>query len=188
MSSQVKTYLTPEEYLAIERQAEYKSEYFNGEMFAMTGASTQHNQITSNLIRVLGNQLLDRPCNVYGSDMRVRVSSAQKYTYPDVIVTCGQRIFEDKETDTLLNPIIIIEVLSKSTEGYDRGQKFEYYQLIESFTDYILITQQPYRVEHYVKQEQGRWTYYDLRSADDVLRLDSVGCEVSLKDIYLKVE
>jgi Uma2 family endonuclease len=188
MSSQPKTRLTPEEYLAIEREAEFKSEYFDGEMFAMTGARENHNLICANITRVLGNQLVDRPCYLYPSDMRIKVASVEKYTYPDVAVVCGERIFEDETRDTLLNPMVIIEVLSKSTEGYNRGEKFEYYKLIQSFTDYVLVNQKPYRVEHFAKQEPGRWTYYDLTTAEDVLRLDSVGCEVSLKDIYLKVE
>ena len=188
MSSQPKTRITPQEYLAIEREAEFKSEYFDGEMFALAGARENHTLICSNLARFLGNQLADRPCYVYPNEMRIKVVSVEKYTYPDVAVVCGERFFEDETRDTLLNPMVIIEVLSKSTEGYDRGAKFEYYQLIESLTDYILITQKPYRVEHFVKQQQGRWTYYDLRSADDILKLDSVGCEVSLNDIYLKVE
>jgi Uma2 family endonuclease len=188
MSTQPKARLTPEEYLAIERAAEYKNEFFNGEIFAMTGASRQHNQITVNFVRVLGNQLLESPCNVYASEMRVKAISAQNYMYPDVVVTCGQTFFEDQEMDTLLNPKVLIEVLSPSTAAFDRAEKFAYYKLIESLTDYVLVNQKPYRVEHFVKQEQGRWTYYDFTSADEVLRLDSVGCEVLLKDIYLKVE
>src|SRR5215211_3382177 len=152
MSSQRKTLLTPEEYLAVERRSEVRSEYLAGEVFAMVGASKRHNLIVSNLIRVLGNQLLDRPCNVYPSDMRVKVSRIGKYTYPDVVVACEEEEFDDEERDTLLNPLVIIEVLSESTEAYDRGRKFEHYQYIESLTEYLLVSQEPYRVEQYVRQ------------------------------------
>ena len=141
MSYQRKSLLTPEEYLAIERKSETKGEFYSGEVFAMVGASKRHNLIAANVIRVLGNQLLDRPCNVYPSDMRVKVSATGKYTYPDVVVACEEELFDDEEKDTLLNPVLIIEVLSESTEAYDRGKKFEHYQYIESLTDYLLVTQ-----------------------------------------------
>ncbi|HEX7956720.1 MAG TPA: Uma2 family endonuclease, partial [Pyrinomonadaceae bacterium] len=124
MSSRRKTLLTPDEYLAVERGSEVKSEYLAGEVFAMVGASRRHNLIASNIIRVLGNQLLERPCNVYPSDMRVKVGAIGKYTYPDVTVACAEEMFDDAEQDTLLNPLVIVEVLSESTEAYDRGKKF----------------------------------------------------------------
>ncbi|HEX8921122.1 MAG TPA: Uma2 family endonuclease, partial [Pyrinomonadaceae bacterium] len=136
MSSQRKTLLTPEEYLALERKSEIKHEYYAGEMFAMVGASKRHNLITTNIIRSLGNQLLERGCNVYASDMRVKVSATGKYTYPDIVVACEEEKFDDAENDTLLNPVVVIEVLSEFTEAYDRGKKFEQYQNIESLTDY----------------------------------------------------
>src|SRR5215210_8320716 len=151
MSHQRKTLLTPEEYLAIERKSEIKHEYFAGVMFAMVGASKRHNLITANIIRVLGNQLLDRPCNVYPSDMRVKVSVTGKYTYPDVVVACEPEQFDDAENDTLLNPVVIVEVLSASTEAYDRGKKFEQYQQLGSLTDYLLVAQEPHRIEQYVR-------------------------------------
>src|SRR5213079_838230 len=116
MSSQRKTLFTPEEYLSAERKSEIKHEYFAGEIFAMVGASKRHNLITANIIRILGNQLLDRPCNVYPSDMRVKVSATGKYTYPDVVVACEEEKLDDAKNDTLLNPVVIVEVLSESTE------------------------------------------------------------------------
>lgn len=119
--------LTPDEYLAIERQAKLKSEYFDGEMYAMAGASREHNIIVANLIRLLGNQLVEKPCTVYPSDMRVKVTEMGKYTYPDVVVACEEELFEDDHNDILLNPILIIEVLSDNTEAYDRGKKFKHY-------------------------------------------------------------
>src|SRR5205085_5334550 len=127
MSSQ-EVYYTPEEYLILERQAEYKSEYFNGEIFAMTGASRRHNLVAANVLASLHGQLRKRPCEVYSSDMRVKVSPTGLYTYPDVVVVCNDPLFDDKQKDTLLNPTVLIEVLSKSTASYDRGEKFEHYR------------------------------------------------------------
>jgi Uma2 family endonuclease len=187
MSHQPKTLLTPEEYLALERKSETKSEYYAGEVFAMVGASKRHNLIAANIIRVLGNQLLDRPCNVYPSDMRVKVSATGKYTYPDVVVACEEEKFDDEEKDTLLNPVVIIEVLSESTEAYDRGKKFEQYQHIESLTEYLLITQDRYRVEQYVRQSNREWRYSEYHSADDVVNVSVIGCQLPLKDVYAKV-
>jgi Uma2 family endonuclease len=188
MSSQPKTLLTPEEYLAVERKSEIKHEYYAGEIFAMVGASRRHNIIAANIIRVLGNQLLERPCNVYPSDMRVKVSATGKYTYPDVAVACDEELFDDAEKDTLLNPVVIIEVLSESTEAYDRGKKFEHYQHIESLTEYLLVAQEPYRVEQYVRQSNNReWRYSEYHDAGDVVKLSVIGCELALKDVYAKV-
>jgi Uma2 family endonuclease len=135
MSYPPKHVLTPAEYLALERKALYKSEYFAGEMFAMAGASRRHNLIVANIIRVLGNQLLERDCNVYPSDMRVKISKIEKYTYPDVVVACGKEVFEDEENDTLLTPVVIIEVLSESTEAYDRDKKFAWKRYSEGLED-----------------------------------------------------
>lgn len=187
MSSQRNTLLTPEEYLAAERKAETRSEYFGGEMFAMVGASKRHNLIAANIIRVLGNQLLERACNVYPSDMRVKVSATGKYTYPDVVVACEPELFDDAENDTLLNPVVIIEVLSASTEAYDRGKKFEQYQQIASLTEYILVAQEPYRIEQYVRRSDKEWRYSEYHVAEDVIKISVIGCEIALKDVYAKV-
>ena len=188
MSSRRKTLISPEEYLAIERRSETKHEYFAGEIFAMVGASKRHNLIISNIIRILGNQLLDRPYNVYPSDMRVKVSATGKYTYPDVVVACEEEKFDDSENDTLLNPVIIIEVLSESTEAYDRGKKFEHYQSIESLTEYLLAAQTPYRIEQYVRQNNREWKYSEYHSPEEVVKINVIGCELTLKDVYAKVE
>jgi len=187
MSSQRETLLTPEEYLALERKSEIKHEYFGGEIFAMVGASKRHNLITANIIRVLGNQLLDRPCNVYPSDMRVKVSATGKYTYPDVVVACDEERFDDAEKDTLLNPVVIIEILSESTESYDRGKKFEQYQQIESLTEYLLVTQEPYRIEQYVRRSNSEWRYSEYHDSEDIVKISVIGCELALKDVYIKV-
>jgi Uma2 family endonuclease len=200
MSSQPKTYLTPEEYLAIERKAETKSEYFNGEMFplrgaskphdvfAMVGASRKHNLIAANIIIALGQQLRNKPCELYPSDMRVRVPATGLYTYPDVVVACGEPKFEDDYFDTLLNPVLIVEVLSPSTASYDRIKKFGYYRTIESLSEYLLIAQDEYKVEQYVKQADGRWLLSDIRLLESVVELPSVQCTLRLADVYAKVE
>lgn len=187
MSYQPEHILTPEKYLAVERQAECKSEYFAGEMFAMAGASRQHNLIVSNLIRILGNQLLEHNCNVYPSDMRVKISKIDKYTYPDIVVACGEEEFEDNESDTLLNPVVIIEVLSESTEAYDRGKKFEHYQYLESLAEYVLVAQESYSIERYVRQNDETWSYRGFHSVDDVVPLRTIHCQLSLQDVYAKV-
>ncbi|MBF0241109.1 MAG: Uma2 family endonuclease [Desulfamplus sp.] len=185
--------ITPEEYLNLERLSEFKNEYFNGEMFAMAGASREHNQISSNIIRVLANQLLDTQCTVFASDMKIKIDAIGKYTYPDVVVVCGGGQYEDDFNDTLLNPIVIMEILSKSTEGYDRGDKFYHYQLIDSFIEYILISQNFYRVEKFVRQIDGTWIYSKYNNPQDVVKVESlkaispIKCEITLEEIYQKV-
>ena len=187
MASHPKNRLTPQEYLALERKAEYKSEYFDGEVFATSGASRAHSLVVGNVVRTLGNQALGRDCNVYPSDLRVKIERTGKYVYPDVVITCGQEQFEDEELDTLLNPVLIVEVLSDSTEAYDRGKKFEHYQFIESLAEYVLIAQDHARVEQYAKQKDGTWAYSDSRSPADVVHLAAIGCEMVLEDVYAKV-
>ncbi len=188
MSSNPKTLLTEEEYLAIERQAEFKSEYLAGEMFAMAGASRRHNRIVTNLVANLDNQLRERPCNVYSNDMRLKVQSTGLFTYPDVVVTCGEEKFADGENDILLNPLIIVEVLSDSTEAYDRGKKFESYQSIESLKEYLLVSQNSRRVEQFVRQSGKNWTYSEAHEPGETIKIQSIECELELEDIYLKVE
>ncbi|MDT4953495.1 MAG: hypothetical protein QOJ02_1633 [Acidobacteriota bacterium] len=188
MSSQPKTYLTPEEYLAIERQAEYKSEYLAGEVFAMVGASRKHNLITANIIVALGQQLKDKPCELYPSDMRVRVPATGLYTYPDVVVACNEPKFDDDSFDTLLNPILIVEVLSPSTASYDRTRKFGHYRKIESLAEYLLVAQDEYKIEQYVKQPDERWLLSDISSLEGTVELASIQCTLKLADVYAKVE
>ncbi len=189
MTSQPKSCLTPEEYLAIERQNEYKSEYIDGEMVAMVGASRRHNIITFNVVKVLGRQLEGRPCEGYANDMRVKIASRREYayTYPDVVIVCGEPQFEDGHLDTLLNPTVLIEVLSESTERYDRGKKFSFYRTIESLAEYVLIAQDEYRIEQYVRQPDGRWMLSDHRLPEDVVNLASIQCALALREVYDKV-
>ena len=187
MSHYPKTYLTPEEYLAAEREAEYKSEYLRGETFAMVGASRKHNLIAGNVFGELRQQLKGKTCEAYTNDMRVKISSVGLYTYPDVVVVCGEPDFEDNYIDTLLNPTLLVEVLSESTESYDRGKKAGFYRTIEPLAEYLLIAQDEYRVEQYVKQGDGRWLLTEARSTDGVVVLDSIQSALALKDIYDKV-
>ncbi len=187
MVSNPKTFLTPEEYLAIERQAEVKSEYWNGEMFAMVGASRKHNLIATNVVIELGLQLKRKPCELYNNDMRVRIPATGLYTYPDVTVVCGEPQFEDQQVDTLLNPLLIVEVLSASTQNYDRGQKFSNYRTIESLAEYLLISQNEYRIEQSVKQADGRWLLTDIRTLEGVVELASIPCQLALREVYDKV-
>jgi Uma2 family endonuclease len=187
MSRQVKTYITPEEYLAIERAAEYKNEYVNGEIFAMTGASRKHNLIAGNIFGELREQLKGKPCEVYPGEMRVKAPAARSYVYPDVVVACGDPQFEDGYLDTLLNPTLVVEVLSKSTESYNRLAKSAYYRTIESLVEYLLIAQEEFRVEQYVKQADGRWLLSDVRSLENAIELEGIGCSLALRDIYERI-
>ena len=178
-------YITPEEYLALERRAEYKSEYIYGEIFAMSGASNAHNIITVEITTELNIQLRQRGCFVYSGDMRVRTSPIGSYFYPDVVV-CGKPRFEDNVFDTLLNPILIVEVLSPSTEAYDRGEKFAHYQELTSLQEYILVSQDRIRVEHHHLTET-QWVGKTFETPEDVLKLNSIECELPLQDIYTRV-
>lgn len=187
MSRQIKPYITPEEYLALERKADYKSEYLHGEVFAMTGASRQHNLIAANISRTLGNQLVDRPCELYVSDMRVKVTASGLYTYPDLAVVCDEPKFEDGYLDTLQNPTLLIEILSTSTERYDRIAKSDYYRKLESLAEHLLVAQEEYRVEQYTRQPDGHWIFVETSSLDGVVDLQSINCSLQLVDVYKKV-
>ncbi len=188
MSTQPKTFLTPEEYLEIERNAEYKSEYFNGEMFAMAGARAAHNLLVANLVFELVRQLRPRRCPVYPSDMRVRVKPGGLYTYPDVIALCGDPQFLDDRQDTLLNPQLIVEVLSASTEAYDRGRKFEQYKAIGSFCEYLLVASDRVHADLYTRQPDGRWILTSADTLEDSLTMESVGAQLRLSGLYENVE
>lgn len=188
MSRQIKPYVTPEEYLALERKAEYKSEYLHGEIFAMTGASRKHNVVSTNIVRVLGNQLTTKPCEIYANDMRVKVAAAGLYTYPDIAVVCGEPKFEDDYLDTLQNPTLLIEILSKSTERYDRIAKSGYYRTLDSLAEHLLVAQEEYRIEQYTRQPDGHWILAETSSLEGVVELRSIDCSLALIDVYRKVE
>ena len=188
MSTSPKTYLTPEQYLEIERQAEFKSEYYQGEMFAMAGAVQAHNLLTGNAFASLHAQLRGRRCEVYSHDMRVRVSATGLYTYPDLVVVCGEPKFLDERRDTLLNPTVIGEVLSPSTEAYDRGKKFAHYRTLESLREYFLISSDRVQIERYSRQASSQWLLTAVNRLEDIIELESAGCTLSVADVYERVE
>ncbi|MFO0890054.1 MAG: Uma2 family endonuclease [Isosphaeraceae bacterium] len=187
MSTAEESKYTPAEYLAFERNSPIRHEYHRGELFAMTGASREHNLISLNLGREISGQLIDRPCEAYVSDMRVQVEATGLYTYPDVVVVCGQPEFEDKQVDTLLNPTVVFEVLSESTEAYDLGVKFGNYRRIRSLREYVLVSQDRMMVERFARRG-GEWVLTDYSQPDQSLELDSIGCKVVLERIYAKVQ
>jgi Uma2 family endonuclease len=181
-------YVTPEEYLAAERRAKVKSEYLSGQVYAMAGGSEAHNTVTVNVTTSLNVQLRDRPCRVYASDMRVQVSTTGLYTYPDVAVVCGEREFMDDRRDTLLNPIVIFEVLSPSTSDYDRGEKFAHYRRLPSLAEYVLVAQDRYRIEHYLRRSEEQWLFSEVSGPKATLNLVSIDCRLPLAEIYAKLD
>jgi Uma2 family endonuclease len=187
MSAVPKTRLTPEQYLAIERKAEFKSEFYNGEMFAMAGASEPHNRIVQNLNIEVGSRLKGSGCHSYSSDMRVKVSRTALYTYPDLVIVCGKPELEDAELDTLLNPQILIEVLSESTASYVGGKKFRHYQQIESFQEYVLVAQDEPVVERFVRQPDGTWVHSFVEGLDREFAFATVPVQIPMADIYAGV-
>jgi len=181
----VKTW-TPQEYLLWEETQSTRHEYLNGQIFAMAGASAEHNDIVANLLGALGNELRDKPCRARGLDQRVKIPETGLYTYPDVLVVCGQPEYEDEKRLTLLNPTVIVEVLSDSTESYDRGKKFRHYRSIPSFRDYLLVAQDTVWVEHYVRSSEGGWILHDTLPGG-TLTLASCGVQLRVDELYLKV-
>jgi Uma2 family endonuclease len=179
-------YITPEEYLAAERAADHKSEYFNGQVFAMAGCSPAHNRITINLIREIDTLLLDGPCVTYNSDQRVKIPATGLYTYPDLVVVCGEAEYDQPDPETLLNPTLIIEVLSPSTEAYDRGAKFAHYQSLPSLREYVLVAQDRARVERYVRRQQT-WELFNYEGLGAALSLGCAGGDITLARIYNRV-
>ena len=179
--------LTPEQYMALERKATIKSEYLNGHIYAMAGASREHNLITINISSGLHVQLADQSCEAYVNDMRLKISPTGLYTYPDVVAVCDEPRFEDTDFDTLLNPIVLVEVLSPSIEAYDRSEKFAHYRRLKSLQEYILVAQDRVRVEHYLRQGV-QWLLTGLSDLDDVLYFTSIGCNLPLREIYAKVK
>jgi Uma2 family endonuclease len=188
MSSQRTTLLSPEEYLELERRAERKSEYFHGEMFAMAGASYEHFIIVSNLVRELGNRLDAGPCSTGSSELRLRVAPNGLYTYPDVMVICGEPQFVDGRRDTVVNPTLIVEVLSESTQAYDRGKKFEQYRTLPSLREYLLVAQDAPRIEQFARQPDDSWPLIESGGMDASIQLASIGCVLPLAKIYNRID
>jgi Uma2 family endonuclease len=177
-----------EDYLAAEREAEIRHEYVDGQVFDMVGATENHNIIVANLTALLVNQMKGRPCLVYATDMKVRIDVADACKYPDVTALCGERKFFNDRRDVLLNPSLIIEVLSDSTEAYDRGENFALYRQLPSLREYVLVSQARWRVEVYARQPDGRWLLTEYSGANDEVPLETVDCVLSLQEIYDKTE
>jgi len=180
--------LTPEQYLEIERKAEFRSEYYQGEMFAMSGATITHTALVVNIAVDLAPQLRPGPCRVYTQDLRVQVSATGLYTYPDLVIACREYRLLDARQDTLLNPVVIIEVLSESTEAYDRGKKFGHYRTLESLQEYVLVAQDRVQVERFTRQPGEQWLLTAANRLEDTIALESVGCQLHLADIYEGVD
>jgi len=180
------THYTAEDYLTLERRAFYKSEFHNGQIYAMTGASREHNLVSGNIYRELSLQLKKRTCEAYSNDMRVKAAEANSYHYPDIAVVCGTPQFEDSHVDTLLNPTLLIEVLSPSTEAYDRGGKFAHYRKIATLREYLLVSQDQPSIERYARQGDV-WILTEAVGLEASVPLESIDCVLSLREVYDKV-
>lgn len=178
---------TPEEYLALEEKAEFRSEYENGEIVAMAGGSLNHTQITFNVAKALDRQIAGK-CRILPTEMKVWVQKRGKFYYPDITIVCGKPQFHQNRTDTIVNPQILVEVLSKSTEAKDRTEKFWSYQLLDSFQEYILVSQDKTAVEQFVRQADGSWRYLAVIGEESVLRLMTVEAELNLQEVYQAVD
>ncbi|MEZ4668251.1 MAG: Uma2 family endonuclease [Anaerolineae bacterium] len=178
---------TVEEYLAFERSSDTRHEFLSGEIFMMAGASERHILITGNTFGSLYTQFRKRDCRAYATDMRVKVSATGLYTYPDIVAVCGTPRFADDKNDMLLNPTLIVEVLSPSTKDYDRGEKFFHYRTLESFQEYLLVAQDSIHVEHYSRNPDNTWLLEETNLADATISLKAVGCTVLVADLYEKV-
>ena len=189
MTAQPQREISPEEYLELEREADYKSEYYQGEVFAMAGAGRNHNRITENLSISIGSFLRGKSCRTYSSDLKIYIPDNGLYTYPDLLVVCGKEQFVDDKTDTLLNPRIIVEVLSKSTGSYDRGEKFQLYRSIPSLEEYVLIDSQRIAAEVFRKSEKGFWSLMsESYTLEGSIELASIGLTLPMRDIYDQTE
>jgi Uma2 family endonuclease len=182
----VKKAWTPEEYLAWERRQPDKHEFHGGDVFDVVGATFEHNQIVANILGELRAALRQKPRRVCASDLRVKVPATGLYTYPDASVVCGRPVFEDDKLDTLLNPLVLVEVLSESTEDHDRGTKFTNYRSIPSLRDYVLASTDQVLVEYHTRREDGAWVLRELR-AGERFTIESLGCELAVDELYLKV-
>ena len=189
MSAAPRRKFTEEEYLATERGADFRSEYHDGEIFAMAGATYPHNRVKDNLARHIGNQLAGTPCFPLTSDMKVKVTKTRRYLYPDILVICGQPLFPNAETtDVILNPIMVVEVLSPSTELYDRKTKLKHYTKIETLKEVVLLSQYEPLVERYVLHASGDWVWIETSGLESELIFDAIAVRVPLRQIYEGVD
>src|SRR6266404_879373 len=180
--------LSEVEYLRLERKAETRSEYFGGEVFAMAGGTRSHSLIATNLLRELSSRLKTTDCVAYNSDLRLKVEATGLLTYPDISVVCGDQRFLDEQEDTLLNPSVVIEVLSDSTEAYDRGKKFEHYRQIPSCCEYLLVSQKEPRIEQFTRQPDGQWTLKEAAGLSAEIKLSSLGITLKLREVFAKAK
>ncbi|MGD9972731.1 MAG: Uma2 family endonuclease [Desulfatirhabdiaceae bacterium] len=188
MTAQPKPFISVEDYLAQERSGDTRNEYFAGDVFAMAGGSEAHNLIMGNTHASLHAQCRKRDCRVYAADMRVKISQINLYTYPDIAMICGPPQFEDDHRDTLLNPTVIIEILSPSTESYDRGKKFQNYRMIPSLQEYLLISQNARHIDHYIRQSIHHWLFSEIGGNDGDILMPSVESRLNLSDVYEKTD
>ncbi|MBN2885831.1 MAG: Uma2 family endonuclease [Chromatiaceae bacterium] len=189
MSAAPQPCLSFDDWLAMERAAtDQRSEYVAGEIFAMAGGSEEHNLIVANVVREFGNQLKGRPCRVYPSDMKVHIAAADVGAYPDVMVICGERAFHDGRRDVVTNPVLIVEVLSDSTEAYDRGDKFRYYRSLPSLQAYLLLSQERMQAELFERRPDGTWSLSTYQEPSDAIPLPVIEAELALAEVYDKVE
>jgi Uma2 family endonuclease len=188
MTQAIRKIYAPQEYLALEEKALYKSEYFRGEIFQMAGATGRHNQISANIVTILNNALFDKDCIVYPSDMRILVQANGLYTYADALVVCGEVAYIPNREDTLTNPILITEVLSPSTRNYDKGDKFTLYQELESFKVYLIIEQSSIRVDYYCKRDDGSWQLRTYTNLENIIEIEPLAIDLPLSRIYNKVK
>ena len=188
MQKYAEKYYTPQEYLALEEGAEYRSEYYKGEIFAMAGASKNHNRIIGNLYLKLSASLADSKCEAFMTEMKVWIEEKDLFTYPDLVVVCGKSEFYPERDDTITNPIVIIEVLCDSTRNYDRVEKFEFYRALPTFQEYVLVDQYRIHVEHFYLEDKGKWIYTDYSDKNDVLKFHNIAFQISIKDIYNRVD
>lgn len=188
MTAQPRRSITEEDYLAFELASLSKHEYYQGEIVAMTGGTESHNLLAGNIYAALHGQLRQRPCRVYNSDQRIKVVASGLYTYPDVTVVCGSPQFTGSGRLTIINPTVIVEVLSPSTERYDRGMKFRHYRMIPTLQEYVLVSQTDQRIEHYLRQADGGWHLTEAIGMAAMVKLPSIACQLSVADVYEKVE
>lgn len=188
MSTQPDPHWSPREYLVIERDSEMRHEYLAGQIFAMGGASRNHNLITLNIGSQLHAHFRGKTCETYVNDMRVKVDSSGLFTYPDIVIICNKPQFEDDEVDTLLNPQVLIEVLSQSTESYDRGKKFEHYRQLPSLEEYLLVSQDEPHIEHFVKQSEDHWLLSEATGLDASICLPTIDYRLQLAEVYAKIQ
>jgi Uma2 family endonuclease len=188
MSTHAVPYLTPEQYLEIEEANQFRSEYIDGGMFAMAGATRNHGRVVGNAFAILREQLRGRRCEAASTDLRVYCPEGRMFTYPDVVVTCGPDMFLDNRRDTITDATMIVEVLSPSTCNYDRGEKFRYYRSLASFCEYLILAQDEFRAEHHVRQPDGSWLFREYTSPATQIELKSIDCHLHLESLYDRVE